>query len=471
MATNKDLKLSLEINTKADRRSINQFGQRVGNLGKQANRASEQFSKMRSNLAKGLGAAAAGYGAAKGMSLGVAKAASLQQALTRAKMELADANLNAEELDKKLARVRKTAVLVSSNMPNSAEDLVDIQTSLLKGGLSLKDLETGAASAVASLAALENSDAKAMGDSMARVGAQFHLGGKEYKTAADWLLKISSSGSTSVEKLLYGLRLAGASASTLNVPLADTLTSLTQLAPLGEMAGSSLNGFLRGVKGNTPAAEKAMKKLSLSFFDEGSFVGMDESIKRLKKALKKITSDKEKAQLLQTLFGDEGGRAAATFVKAKESFKELEKIAHKKIGLDGRIAIWSKDLNAAMAKLGGTLDSTMASAFNPSLSILTKITDFTNSATGSLGEYLEANKEVAKYGNIALAGVAGGALVYGGSRILEGGYHGVKGLALKAGKSGLGTGLGVAKGKALEATTGVTPLYVTNGSGLLYFCK
>src|SRR5690606_26070788 len=78
---------------------------------------------------------------------GVDAAADMQQSMISVKMNLAGSIRDAKSLDAALSEVQATAIGVSSNMQFSAEDVVNIQGTLLKAGVQLKDVagESGAA--------------------------------------------------------------------------------------------------------------------------------------------------------------------------------------------------------------------------------------------------------------------------------------------------------------------------------------
>lgn len=450
---------------------LTKFGKRIDALGDKAQRVKRDFAQMQQSLAAGAKGIAIAYAGKQMLAPGVRNAATLEASMNKVKMELGGTVKNATELDKKMQTVRKTATSVSANLPFSANDVVAIQTSLLKGGLALNDIagDSGAAFSTAALAALTGQAPEAIGDSIARIGAQFNLqGGQQYTEAADWLLRASSSATTDVGKIIYGLRMSGSAADGLNINLQDSITSLAMLGSLGEQAGSSYMGFLRGVKGNTPEAIRIMNQLGLSFFDDGQFVGMNDAITRLRAAVGGIADDQKRAQVLAKLFGDEGGRAANTFVNAKRTFADLTDNAKGQLGLNDRIGIWADGLNAAINKLQGTLQSTSATLFDPLLAVLTDITNAANTATGALGELLEDNSGLANVLSYSATGAVMAAGGWGAYKMAQGALYG--GRALK-GYKGLGSGLvgtatGIAKGKAIEAATGVTPVYVTNMSDM-----
>jgi len=206
-----------------------------------------------------------------------------------------------------------------------------------------------------------------------------------------------------------------------------------------------------------------MKALNLSFFDQGKFVGMDESIKRLRVAMKKIPDDQKRMIALQKIFGEEGQRAALGFLNAKKGFNEIEIAGQGALSMAQKLAIWGTGFNASMEKLTGTTRSTLATLFDPMLGPLTAAVDKTNELTGALGAYAEKHKAVSQGTSYGLGALALGAGAYAAYKLTRGGISGSRVLKAVLGKGGAtSTAAGIARGKAIQAATGVQPVFVTN---------
>ncbi len=443
---------------------LNKLRGRLQSLGKDARHVQRDFDLMQKNITAGLKALAVSAYAINKIKPGVSAAGDMQEALLGIKQELAGGATSAEKLARRMADVRQTAVQVSSNLPFSAEDVVKIETSLVKAGLKLKDItgKSGAAFSAAALAALTKQAPETIGKSLANIGAQFNFRGADYKAASDWMVRVASAAAVDVPELISGLRMAGSSAAALGVDFKDTATALATLAPLGELAGSSLNRFLAGVKGNTPQAARLMKQLNLSFFDKGRFVGMEEAVNRLRVAMAKIPDQQQRMLVLQQMFGEEGQRAALMFLQSKKGFQDIEKSAHGALSMAQKLAIWGSGLNASMEKLSGTARSTLATLFDPLLGPLTEAVNKMNELTGAFGAFAEKHKTISQAVSLGVGGLAAAGLTYGLGRIARGGFAGAKVLKGLFGKGAASTAAGIAKGKAIEAATGVQPVFVTN---------
>lgn len=429
----------------------------VLSLGDAGKKVKGDFEQMERSLTTGLKAMAiSAYAARKAMG-GIRASADLQAAMLRVKMNLASGAKDAGDLNNQLRQVRQTATAIAANAPFSAEDVVNIQNALLKAGMSMKDVggESGAAWAATALASLTGEAPEVIGNMLARIGSQFRLEGAQYGTLSDWIVRVDDASASSVPELIQGLKMAGSNAAALGVSAEDSVTAIGALAPLGERAGSSFNNFLLG-----------MLKLPEAF-KGGKFQGMAKGIEVLKQKFGTIKSDQQRLTALTKAFGEEGARAANIFINASKGYQEIESAARKSLSIGEKMSIWGEGLNAALQKLGGTARSTLASLFDPLLKPLRLVVDLLNTITGKIGDLAEKNRAVAGVvsGGVAAAVLGGGA--YGLYHILKGGkaagrvWKGLGGLrGTRASLSS--TAAGIAEGKAIQAATGVTPVFVTN---------
>jgi TP901 family phage tail tape measure protein len=435
-----------------------------------ANRDVQQsFDRMTQSAKHAAMAGAATVAMARSMQPAIAAAGGLEAATLKVKGNLAGSAADAKELQRQLREVRATAITVSAQAPFSAEDVVNIENALLKAGVALENVggKSGAAFAATALATLSGEAPEMIGEAMARIGSQFDLKGGQYGDLADWLVRVDDASATNIPELVQGLRMAGGNAKALNISAKDSVTTLGALAPLGERAGSSFNNMLIGMLGMTREQRALLGQYKLNFFDKGKFIGMDAATSLLRDRFGGIKDDQQRLLVMMKIFGEEGGRAANTLVGAKSGFKEIEKAADKSLSAAQKLDIWAEGFNASMTKLHGTGRTTLALLFTPALAPLTAVGNKLNELLSLIGEFAQKHELVGKafsglmYGGLAAGGLA--ALGYGvdairsGRKVLKG-VGGFKGL-LGSATSVAG---GIATGKAVEAATGVQPVFVTN---------
>jgi hypothetical protein len=190
-------------------------------------------------------------------------------------------------------------------------------------------------------------------------------------------------------------------------------------------------------------------------------------IDTMRQAMKKL-NDQEKLIVMNRLFGDQGARAALALIREGEgSWQSFGDAVERAANLEDKMNERLAGLNANIKALAGTAQTTLAALFDPLLAPLTKTLKLLNDITGKIGEVAEKHKALS-YG--VSGGVAAGALTlgaYGIYKLIKGGKLGASVLKGMGGFKGLfaglgSTGAGIAKGKAVEAATGVTPVFVTN---------
>jgi TP901 family phage tail tape measure protein len=437
----------------------------IMSLGSASKEVKKDFDEMSSHVTSGLKAIAVSSYMISKIRPGVQAAGDLQEAMLGVKMNLAGSAKNARQLKDMLDQVESTAIAVSANAPFSAEDVVRIENSLLKAGMDIKDVVggSGAAFAATALASLSGEMPEVVGDAMANIGTMFKFKGADYKTFADWLTRVDDAAATNLPALIQGLRMAGSSAAALGVSANDSITALGALAPLGERAGSSFNNFMLSFA----VRRKEMKAMGMDFFAGGKFVGMDKAVEMLKNKFGAIKDDGERLGILTKLFGEEGGRAANTFINAEKSFREIKNSAKDALGVTEKLNIWGEGFNANLKKLAGTAKATLATLFDPLLTPLTWMLKALNTITGKIGKIAKEVPGVALGVSGSLAAIAIATAAYGAYRLGRGASAGRSVLKGMGGLKGMlgnlgGKAAGIAEGKAVEAATGVTPVFVTN---------
>ncbi len=138
-------------------------------------------------------------------------------------------------------------------------------------------------------------------DSMSALG----LEADELDIYLDRLIAGNNNANTTAEQLMESLVKAGGASRTLGADLDDTITALGILANngvKGEEAGTALNSIFTRIATNS-AALKELDRIEVSIFDEnGSFIGLEESLIAINEAMADFT-EKQKAQSLGKIAG------------------------------------------------------------------------------------------------------------------------------------------------------------------------
>lgn len=130
-------------------------------------------------------------------------------------------------------------------------------------------------------------------DSMSALGVE--VGGLE--NYLNIVTKAQAKSNTSMEQLLEAYVTAGGSLKELNVPLTESAAILGVMANQGlkgAEAGNSLNSILVNLIGASSSAAGAMAELGVSAWDEnGNFIGLFETLKKLDGALSNCTQEQK----------------------------------------------------------------------------------------------------------------------------------------------------------------------------------
>lgn len=386
---------------------------------------------------------------------GIRAAADLQEALAELKLDLNTSNAK-EELEA-LGRAQREAERVAGPTKFSAKDVVGIQGSLLKSGVGLNDVlgQGGAAEAVANLATAEKSmGADQASDAVVTMKAVFGLAGNQMTSAADALVRASSASTSSASDLAEALSQA---------PSAGRhLAPEEALAALGTIGNAGIKGGAGGtvLKNFLEKGAIADKKYGIDIFDkEGNFKGMVEAAGELRKAMGN-KSKQEQEIALNKAFGSEGAPLALALLnQGAGSIEEVLAGMGQARGLADRTAIMAGTTSGQMEALGGTVETALATAFEPALDPLAKASGKLNELLTTLTTKMKNSPDLAK----ALSGGAIGAIGLGGLLSATGMGRRALNSSQMAKFAGFGSeAAGIAKGKAVEAATGIQPVYVTN---------
>jgi TP901 family phage tail tape measure protein len=447
---------------------VRSLSRHVRGLSTDAAKVRKDFDSMVSHFQAGLKGIAASRYLYNQLKPGVQAAADLEEAMLKVKMAIGSGAKESKQLNDELAKIKSTAMVVATNVPYTATQVADIQNELLRAGMKVQDVqgERGAGWATAALSAIGEMAPEAAAVSMGKVTAQYSLSGGQFKEMADWMSKADVAGSVTIPGLFYGLEMAGSAAASLHISLKDTITALTILSPLGQMAGTDLNRLLENTSGKGKKAAKDIASLGLRFFDKkGRFLGEENMFNEIQDKFGKIQSDKDKLLKFHHIFGEEGGRAAKEIVrlweKDKMRFRDYNRQIESGLALEEKTGIRKEGLKAAFKDLTTTATTTFGELFQPALAPLREGANLLNDWIGKVGQLAQTKPEIAKWSSGIGAGLVGGAATYGAVRLARGALKGVKGFIGNIDK----TAAGVTEGAVWRKAAGVTPVFVVNMPG------
>lgn len=466
------LTLALEITALNSASAVlNKVNSDTSNLAKRADDVKKHFAAAWVELAKG--AAILNFGLGLNIQhptlAGLVKPASdLEEAMLNVRSNIGNSSMAASELNKQLKDVANTSDIIANKTRISKVSATNIQNELFKGGLSQEDVsgERGAGVAVATMATLSGMPAETAATSVVNIGSMFGLQKEQYGELADTLVRVDDAAATSIPKLIYGLQGAGFNARALGEDAKSAAITLAMLSPLGEMAGTALNRMMSNTIGKTPKARRAMLELGLAteqagkfnskFYENGKFIGLARGLDMIRASLKSVHHEGERIHLADEIFGEEGGRAALAALLAGKGYKEIAAAAEDSYSSTKKLEIIMGGMNAQTDRFKNSWSSLMAEVFEPLNSTLSEMLKKMADGANKLQKFTassDATKNIAS-GAAALAGTA--VVGYGVMKYGSAGMSALKGLG--------GVASGVAQGKAVQAASGVTPVFVTNFS-------
>jgi len=280
--------------------------------------------------------------------------------------------------------VKQKALELGSSTQFSAQQALDAMTELVKGGVNVQDVMSGATDATLSLAAAAQLD---LANAATIVAKQLGVWGDTGVTAAnvaDLLASAANASTVNVEELALGLANVGGSAKVAGLSFEETVQTMALIAPSFSSAadaGTSMKTFLQRLIPTTKNATETMIELGLAttdgkskFFDaSGAFIGMEAAAQLLHNATKDL-SEEQKFLALNTIFGSDAIRAAAAIAEAgAEGYNEMGQAMRDAGGAAQVAATMQQGYKFALDQFNAaveTLQITIGSALLPHLTRL-----------------------------------------------------------------------------------------------------
>lgn len=330
-----------------------------------------------------------------------------------------------------MASLKATAVALGKDisLPGvSAADAAQAMTELGKAGLGVNDI-LAASKGVLQAAKAGNIGVAESAKIVSSTLLAFKLSGNEATRVADLFAGAANASNAEILDLGLGLQQTSAAASSLNVPVEQSVAALAGLANAGIQAsdaGTSLKTFFASMTPNSKPAILAMEKLGISFFDaKGNFVGLRRAIELLENSTKGL-SQEQRQLAIETIFGSDASRAA--IVLASQGVAGFDKLtsAITRQGIAADVA------GARNSGIKGSIDALRSNLETAALGF----GEFISKGIKPLVDMANGNLPV------ALSAVAGGILGIGAAALIA--TFGVAGLGAAITAALFATGIGAA---------------------------
>jgi len=442
-------------------RGLSGIGKRMKSLAASGRETQRAFDHM---VKAGKGAGIAGVttaALARGLRPAVGAASDLQAELIGTRAELSRMGKDAGTLNHEMGQVKKTAFSVQAWTPFDMGQIVALEKGLTKAGAEINSVsgEKGAAAAAAALAVYEKMEPLTAGKALIGIGTPFKIAADGYMGLADDISRAASASTVGAAEIAEGAKYAAGPMANLGKSSKEMLAlsaMMAQVGVTGSMSGTALKNFF------LKAAEHKV------FHDaKGNLKSTADIIDILRKKLGKMGTAKQ-TKILKKLFGEEGMPVAVAMLnQGLGSYEAITEAIHNAAPLQDKLNRSMEGLSNQWMSLRGTSKSTLANLYLPALKPLTAVLKKTNELVAAIGKAAVGGNGLAKavsglslgavgVGGLTTVGLGAGALYYG-RKVLKG-TGGIRGLFKGAGD----TATGIAKGKAVEAATGVRPVFITN---------
>jgi TP901 family phage tail tape measure protein len=383
-----DLMVHVGADTKDATTGLNNVGQKVGSS-----------QKMFQKAAFGLG----------GMSLGIVGfLGSATMAAASFEQGMANVSAVADLAGDDFQNLSDLALQIGADTSFSATEGAQAIEELVKAGVSVEDVLSGAATSAALLAEAGGVSIPTAAAVMSNALNMFSMSGEQSIEVADAFAAAANASASDVDSLAQALAQVGPSAAGLGMDLEDTLAALALLSNRGVQgsdAGTSLKTMFAALASPTNEAAAAMAKYNIDAFDaQGNFIGMTELAGQLQAGLGDLSPELRSAAL-QTIFGSDAQRVANILTEEGAEGMGKMQTEVEKTGVANAMAEKRMNtLKGAIEQLKGSVETAMilfGSAFVP---VLHKAAE---ALTGLVNWISNVPAPLQKFIGIAAAAVAG----------------------------------------------------------------
>lgn len=315
-------------------------------------------------------------------------------------------NMSGAELDK----VKQKALDLGAKTQFSSTEAVQGMTELLKAGMSVKQVMSGAADAALSLAAAGDLTLPEAAEIMSTAMNSFHI--KDAAHAADILAGAANASATDVHDLKYALSAVASVAASVGMSFDDTNTALAVFAQnglKGSDAGTSLKTMLMRLEPMGDSARNMMVQLHLLrangsslFYDEAGHMRSLADIADILRTHLAGLTDEQRQAAMQTMFGADAIRGAT--ILYKEGAKGIEGM-YKAMTLFKASDVAQKkwdNAKGAVIRLKSAFENFQIEALSPLEPAIAKTATalgsfFTGNAKGAASAMAAVNNEIVSF--------------------------------------------------------------------------
>ena len=220
----------------------------------------------------------------------------------------------------------------------------------------------------------------------------YQLSAKEAQKVTDMIAVTSKNTAADLPRLAEGFKYVGASGKALGVPMETVYAMLGKMNDnglIGSTAGTGLNQMFESMK-DFKKRDKLEQLIGKVTDEKGNLQDMTSILERLKGVTDKM-GNADKAGVLKSIFGVQGGRAVNTLLNGSiEDLKKLQNEIKNSSGAAEKLSKFMMQGSAgAVETLMGTMSSTFASVFDSLEPLLVPVAGLFMGIAEAIGQVAE----------------------------------------------------------------------------------
>ena len=220
----------------------------------------------------------------------------------------------------------------------------------------------------------------------------YQLSAKEAQKVTDMIAVTSKNTAADLPRLAEGFKYVGASGKALGVPMETVYAMLGKMNDnglIGSTAGTGLNQMFESMK-DFKKRDKLEQLIGKVTDEKGNLQDMTSILERLKGVTDKM-GNADKAGVLKTIFGVQGGRAVNTLLNGSiEDLKKLQNEIKNSSGAAEKLSKFMMQGSAgAVETLMGTMSSTFAAVFDSLEPLLVPVAGLFMGIAEAIGQVAE----------------------------------------------------------------------------------
>ncbi|GAB6035881.1 hypothetical protein JCM15519_04400 [Fundidesulfovibrio butyratiphilus] len=416
-----------------------------GVLGGAISKTTQGFDKLQHKISEvsakmtemGTKASLMGHAVLSALKTPVSAFADLDEASTNLRVAMMD---NLGRIPPQFEEINRQAVELGNVLPGTTADFVNSARALIENGTALETVVGGGLKAASYLGVILKLPQAGAAEMVAKFREAFGLAESELTKMADLTQRAKFAFGLNPDEIKYAAQYAGATLNNLKLTGIENTKMFLAMQGMarqkgmeGSVFGTNFSSMLNNIgqmEQKLGRNSKIMREVNadleqagihMRFFDQaGKFVGLEKMVGELEKL--KVLSEHEKLNVMNKIFGMEGGRVASILSEGGVAgLKEYMGRMDRQADLMQRIDAVNKSAKNTWEALTGTIENFWAAMGGPMVTSLYPYIKAVNDFVGGpMMEWASQNQELVKWLGLGALAVGGLLVVLGGLGIVAG---------------------------------------------------